>query len=269
VEASTFNVIQSRDAVQDLSRYLDGQSVISIPLGLDTSVLEEFTFGGWMKIMSIGDHLNLDPRFIISTSKTVDEQTANITTNNNPYIVANCKLGVYIQDTSFHLCGENNSTSVSSDDDIQVQLDEWLFVALSFSRVAQSTTLFVNGQSVSTTSSDLSSVITLDSLLVGGALLMPAAQSMGFIGMVDNLFLYHAALTRNEIDFLRFAPKEIYTPIAGNMGSSVTLSNIFGLVVDSSAEGRSMDQGGLGALSTLSQMTVSTWVRVDYLQEGA
>jgi hypothetical protein len=252
-------LLKSGDSVHGLSsNYLDGQSTITIPLGLDTIILQEFTFGGWIKVTSIGDHLNLDPRFVLSTLKSSQKSEMNTT-------VVVCQLGVYIQDTSFHLCDENNSIASTG---IEVQLNEWLFVALTYNRHTGISTLFVNEQSISTQREDLSSIISLNSIIVGGAIDDPSAPPLGFTGFVDKLFLYHTALSRNEIDFLRFAPKEVYTPIAGNMGSSVMLSNIFGLVVDCSVDGGSAEQGDLRVLSSLSQLTVMMWIRVEFISEG-
>ncbi|KAJ1418018.1 hypothetical protein B484DRAFT_421873, partial [Ochromonadaceae sp. CCMP2298] len=149
--------------------------------------------------------------------------------------VGGCARGVVLTD-HWQICGDSTSG-------LEIR-NRWTFVAVVYDHLAATATLYVDGATHTTNST----AAAQGDLLLGGD---------GFAGLVDNLFMYRAALSTAQLDLLRLAPKATYLPIAGNAGSALALSGGLGVVVPPHSQ-----------LSSFSQMSLTLWVRVAHLRAG-
>ena len=131
----------------------------------------------------------------------------------------------------------------------------WKLVAVSYDQIAKEANFYVDGQYFQFKNVTFPAV--MGNLTVGSRQNSTGTTSPGFVGYVDNLFVYADVLTANDLDFLRTSKRLQAAGIStASAGSALKVQNGIGMVVVTS---------GLIAsqLSTFSRMTIAAWVKIE------
>ncbi|RHY59110.1 hypothetical protein DYB38_005661, partial [Aphanomyces astaci] len=166
--------------VKGVSAYFNGESYVEVQVNINSNVHPEVTMGAWVFIPEYHD---------------------NHAPQSNP-------TAVY--DASSTVNDSNRNDGILGG--MPVKTGVWSFVAVSYSR--ESVLLYVDGDHTTTSKSCLrvgASVLRIGS---GGY------PGSGFYGFMNDVFVYNAALTSGELDFLRttMAPTPPLPPAVGSAG---------------------------------------------------
>ena len=219
------NIQLSSVAIHGSSIYFDGRSNIVLPLSFDPIIFPKITIGAWVKVTTIEDSNKIisGEQYVIAHSKSTDER---------------CKRGIIIA-SSWQACN-----IISFDYDIEIDQNQWTFVAVAYDSVRATVNLYINDKIVEYNT--VNSGQSLGNIVIGGSIL---DSRNNFHGYIDNVFVYSDFLFSDEIDFLRLGGKySDYYPIAGNFGSAVDLQNGFGIKISSHT-----------SLGTFNSFTICSW----------
>ncbi|RHZ38905.1 hypothetical protein DYB26_011563, partial [Aphanomyces astaci] len=166
--------------VKGVSAYFNGESYVEVQVNINSNVHPEVTMGAWVFIPEYHD---------------------NHAPQSNP-------TAVY--DASSTVNDSNRNDGILGG--MPVKTGVWSFVAVSYSR--ESVLLYVDGDHTTTSKS---------SLRVGASVLRIGSggyPGSGFYGFMNDVFVYNAALTSGELDFLRttMAPTPPLPPAVGSAG---------------------------------------------------
>jgi hypothetical protein len=130
---------------------------------------------------------------------------------------------------------------------IDITANDWKMIAVVFDQINLSATLYYDGQVMSVSAYHPPSSSSAN-LTVGGS----ACDVPGFVGLVDNLFVYSTALTVQELSYLDradYAP--VVVPAAGSAGYALQLVDPFVVRIPATP-----------AMSTFGEFRISAWIQL-------
>jgi len=196
--------IYNNDAINDKAIYFDGQTYLSVPLDVNHINSPKLTMGAWVKAGAF--------RTSDADSSSDYNPAASILTIDN----GNNGRGLNLKH-NVGFVAKTGSSGFGDSTPIAFKPDTWQFVAVIYNQQDSTVTLYVDGESVTSTSK-----ITQGgrpNLRIGGN----SAVGTNFRGSLDSAFVYSKALTTNELDYLRLAGPTPMDNVAGSAGYSVSL----------------------------------------------
>ena len=153
-----------------------------------------------------------------------------------------CKRGISITLSGIFACQGSDD---SDNNTILLAPNEWSFIAVTYDQAAKTAAIYVNGQYIE--SPNYAAIGTIGNIRIGSI----GEDSAGFVGLVDDLFIYAAVLSKDDLDFLSTAPPGQLISSAGSAGTAVHLDG-FGLIVPDHP-----------ALDSFMEFSFAMWLKID------
>ncbi|KAH9103177.1 hypothetical protein AeMF1_020419 [Aphanomyces euteiches] len=192
------------------SAYFNGESYLEAQVNINCNIHPEITMGAWV--------------FIPEYSSNLVPQSFNLTSNDTSRFImthstrGNFERSLAIDDRAKGWTAFTGNFGYGVMDGLAVNAGSWSFVAVSYNQARNSTLLYVDGKvAIGQTSMRMGQSI----LRIGSG----AYPGSGFVGYMNHVFIYNAALNSGELNFLRTTVAPGLEPVVGTAGYSLMFTS--------------------------------------------